>query len=343
MVAKFNSAGLSKCLGFVLLLIFSLVLGGCSSNNTASSPSDDNSQKVVSIGISQIIEHPALDSAREGFIDALKSKGYEPDKNVSIDTQFAQGDIALTSTIAQNFVSQNKDLILAISTPSAQSAKNSTSEIPILFTAVTDPVAAGLVKEINSPRGNITGTSDLSPIIKELELGQMLFPNAKNVGVMFNTSEVNSQVQLDMAKEAAKELSLNIIEIPVTNTSEIEAALSSKIKQVDYLFLPSDNLVASSLPMIAKIATDNKIGIIGVDEPMIKSGALACEGVDFYRLGHQTGLMAVDIIEGKEIKDIPVSTLKETQLIINEDVAKKLGVEIPQDLLSRATVIKGGN
>lgn len=343
MVEKIFSISLSRRLGFILFIIFSLILGGCTSNSSASNSSNDNSQEVISIGISQLIEHPALDSAREGFIDALKSEGYEDGKNIKLDIQFAQGDIPLTSTIADNFVSQDKNLILTISTASAQSAKNSTTKIPILFTAVTDPVASGLLDDMNNPNENITGTSDMSPIKKELELGQTFFPNAKNVGIMFNTSEVNSQIQVDIAKEAAKELSINIIEIPVTNTFEIEAALSSKIKEIDYLFLPSDNLVASSLPMIAKIASDSNIAIIGVDEHMVKSGALACEGLDYYRLGQQTGQMAVEIIEGKEISKIPATTLKDTQLLINEGVAKKLGIEIPAKLLERATVIKGGN
>ncbi|WP_427339439.1 ABC transporter substrate-binding protein [Caloranaerobacter sp. DY30410] len=336
MVVKSILASLRKTLGFFLMLIFSISLGACSSNNTSS----DISNELFSIGISQIIEHPALDSARNGFIEALKSKGYEEGKNLEIDIQFAQGDIALTSTIAQNFVSQNKDLILAISTPSAQSAHKATSEIPIIFTAVTDPVSAGLVKNLNSPEGNITGTSDMTPIKKELELGKKIFPNAKKVGVIFNTSEINSQVQVDIAKEVSKDLNLEIIEIPVTNTSEIEPSLNSKIKNIDFLFLPSDNLVASSLPIIAKIASNNNIAIIGVDEPMVKAGALACEGLDYYKLGFQTGLMAVEILEGKEIKDLPVSTLKETQLIINEDIANKLGVKIPNELLKRAKVIK---
>jgi len=343
MVEKIISTGLSKRLGFILLFIFSLFLGGCTSNISASSSSNKNSQDVISIGISQLIEHPALDSAREGFIDALKSEGYEDGKNIDIDIQFAQGDISLTSTIADNFVSQNKDLILAIATASAQSAKNSTTEIPILFTAVTDPVKSGLLEDMDSPSENITGTSDMSPIKKELELGQTFFPNAKNIGIMFNTSEVNSQIQVDIAKEVANELSVNIIEIPITNTSEIEAALSSKAKKIDYLFLPSDNLVASSSPMIAKIASDNNIPIIAVEESMVKAGALACEGIDYFRLGQQTGQMAVNIIEGKDVSEIPASILKETKLTINEDVAEKLGIEIPSELLDRATVIKGGN
>lgn len=334
MVGKTRLTSLSKCLGFILLLIISLSLNGCSSGN---------SQEIVSIGISQIIENPVLDLAREGFIDALKDKGYEGGKNIKIDTQFAQGDIALTTTIAQNFVSQKKDLILAISTPSAQAAFQSTKDIPILFTAVTDPKAAGLVENLDAPEGNITGTTDLVPIEEQLKLGKTIFPNARKVGIPYNTSEVNSQVQIELAKEAAKEQGLEVVEIPVTNSSEIEPALSGKIGDVDFLFLPSDNLIASSMPIITKVALDNKKGAIGVDEPMVKGGALACKGLDYYKLGYETGLMAVEIIEGKAIKDLPVLKPTDTEFTINKEIADKLDIVFPEDILKDAVIVEGEN
>ena len=334
MVGKKHLTSLSKCLGFILLFISILSLSGCNSQN---------SKEMITIGISQIIENPVLDLARDGFVDALKEKGYENGKNIKIDTQYAQGDIALTTTIAQNFVSQKKDLIFAISTPSAQSALQSTKEIPILFTAVTDPVSAGLIENIDSPSGNMTGTTDMVPIEKQFELGKRFCPNAKRVGIPYNTSEINSQVQVELAKEAAKTVGLEIVEIPVTNSSELELALSGKIKKIDFLFLPSDNLIASSMSIITKIALDNNIGTIGVDEPMVKNGALACEGLDYYKLGYQTGLMAVDIIEGKDIKDIPVEGTKETEFTINKDIADKLGINLPEDLVKDAVMVEGEN
>lgn len=336
MVGKKHLISLSKSLGLIsFLLIITLFLNACSS------VSSDGSQKVISIGISQIVEHPALDSARAGFVDALKEKGYEEGKNLKLDTQFAQGDIALTTTIAQNFVSQKKDLILAISTPSAQSAHNSAKDIPVLFTAVTDPVYAGLVKNSDAPEGNVTGTSDLSPIAKQLELGKTLLPNAGKVGVLYSTSEVNSELQVNMAKEAAKNLGMTIIEIPVTNTTEFEPALNAKIKDIDFLFLPTDNLVASNMPIISKIAMNNDVVIMGSEKGHVEGGALACEGVDYYKLGHQTGIMAVEILQGKSIKDIPVSMLEETELTINEKTAKQLGINIPEEMVKRATLVKG--
>ena len=332
MVGKKHLTSLSKCLGFILLFVNILSLSGCNSQD---------SNEMITIGISQIIENPVLDLARDGFIDALRDKGYEDGKNIKIDTQYAQGDIALTTTIAQNFVSQKKDLIFAISTQSAQSALQSTKEIPVLFTAVTDPVSAGLIKNIDSPEGNVTGTTDMVPIEKQFKLGKKFFPNAKKVGIPYNTSEINSQVQVELAKEAAKTLGLIVVEIPVTNSSELEPALSGKIGDVDFLFLPSDNLIASSMSIITKVALDNKIGTIGVDEPMVKNGALACEGLDYHKLGYQTGLMAVDILEGKEVKDIPVEGTKETELTINKDIADKLGIALPEDLIKDAVIVEG--
>ncbi|MFA5523236.1 MAG: ABC transporter substrate-binding protein [Tissierellales bacterium] len=336
MVGKKHLTSLSKSLGLIsFLVIITLFLNACSSL------SSDSYQDAVSIGISQIAEHPALDSARAGFLDALKEKGYEEGKNLKLDIQFAQGDIALTTTIAQNFVSQKKDLILAISTSSAQSAHNSAKDIPVLFTAVTDPVYAGLVKSPNSPEGNTTGTSDLSPIAKQLELGKTLIPSAGKVGVLYSTSEVNSELQVNMAKEAAKDLNMTVIEIPVTNTTEFEPALNAKIKDIDFLFLPTDNLVASNMPIISKIAMNNNKAIIATEQGMVEGGALACEGLDYYRLGHQTGIMAAEILEGKNIKDIPVSMLEETELIINEKAANQLGINIPEEMIKRATLVKG--
>lgn len=328
---KFTS--LSKCLGFILLFTIVLSLSGCSSQE---------SQKKISIGISQTVEHPALDSARDGFIDALKDEGYEDNENIDIDVQIAQGDIALIKTISDKFVSQKKDLILAISTQSAQSAFQSMKQTPILFTAVTDPVSAGLVKNMDTPEGNITGTTDMAPIDKQLELGKRLFPDTKKMGIIYNTSEINSHAQVDKIKEISKKMGIDVVEIPVTNSSEIDSALNAKIKEIDFLFLPSDNLVASSMPIISQIAVRNKIGTIGVDEPMVKNGALACEGIDYYKLGYKTGLMGVDILKGKDIKDIPISTLEETKLTINEKIAKELELDISEDILRQGNIIKEG-
>ncbi|AWI04153.1 ABC transporter substrate-binding protein [Clostridium drakei] len=315
------------------------VFTGCSSNN---SKSENKSNKMVNIGISQLVEHPALDSTRKGFIDALSSKGYKDGDKIKIDFQNAQGDIPTAQTIASNFVSNKKDLILAIATPAAQAAYNSTKDIPILITAVTDPVNSGLVKSMDKPGTNVTGTSDASPIDKQFELIKKLVPNCKKIGILYNTSEANSEFQVKAAKEQASKMNLEIVAVGITSSNDISQALNSLLSKVDVLYTPTDNLVASSMSIISSKCIEKKIPLIGSEKAHVEAGALATEGIDFYKLGFQTGLMAVDIINGKKPADMPVQTLKETKLTINENTAQKLGITIPEDLKSKAELVKGG-
>lgn len=321
------------------LVLGTAILTGCSS---ATSSSTSNSKKVLNIGISQLVEHPALDSARKGFVDALASKGFKDGEKVKIDFQNAQGDIPTAQTIASNFVSNKKDLILAIATPAAQAAYNSTKEIPILMTAVTDPVKSGLVKSVNKPDTNVTGTSDALPLDKQFELIKKIVPNSKKIGMLYNTSEANSEIQVKAAKEQAAKMNLEVIATGVTSSNDIPQGLNDLLSKVDVLYTPTDNLVASSISLISSKCLEKKIPVIGAEKAHVDSGALATEGIDYYKLGFQTGLMAADILDGKKPQDMPVQTLKETKLIINEDTAKKLNIAIPDDLKAKAELVKGG-
>lgn len=323
-----------KIVVLIILLVVSLV--GCKSVDTSK---DDK----IEIGITQITEHPALDLAREGFIKALKDNGFEDGNNIEIDFQSAQGDIPTSQTIAQNFVSQNKDIIFAISTPSAQSAFNSTKEIPILITAVTDPVEAGIVKSIEKTQTNVTGTSDITPVSKQFELIKMLVPNAKKVGVIYNTSEINSKIQVDMAKEEAKKVGFDIEEVGVSSVNEVAQAMDKLIQSVDVVYTPADNIVASSMSLIANKCNEKNIPIIGAEESHVKLGALATEGIDYKQLGYETGLMAVEVLNGKKPQDMSIEHIKKTTLVINEEVAEKLNIQIPNDLKSKAQLVKGEN
>lgn len=329
-----------KRLSFLVsvLVIFTFLLTGCSSAQAKAS----SKRKVYKIGISQIVEHSALDAARKGFIDALASKGFKDKDNIEIEFQNAQGDMPTAQTIAQNFVSQRKDLILAIATQSAQAAYNATKDIPILITAVTDPVSAGVIKSLDQPGTNVTGTSDAAPIDKQMELLKKLAPNAKKIGIIYNTSEANSEVQVDAAKRIAPEFGLEIVTAGVTTTNDVAQTLDSLLQKVDALYLPTDNTVVSSMPIVAAKTLAKKIPVIGAEGCQVDAGALATEGIDYYKLGFQTGLVAVDVLNGKNPKDIPVTTLKDTELEINTDTAQKLGIEIPQDLMARAKLVKGG-
>jgi len=335
----------SSVLFVVLLLIISL-LSGCSNNaatvNNQDSESTIKSNKPIEIGITQIVEHPALDSARQGFIDALASKGYRDGENLKIDFQNAQGDIPTAQTIAQNFASSKKDMIFAVATPSAQAAFNATKDIPILITAVTDPEDAGLVKSMEKPETNVTGTSDAAPMDKQMELLKNLIPHAKKVGILYNTSERNSEIQVEMAKELSDSFDIEIIASGVTSTNEVPQALDSLMNKIDVLYVPTDNLIASAIAIISEKCIENNIPIIGSEKGHVEGGALATEGIDYYKLGFQTGIMAVEVLEGASTKDMPIETLKDTTLTINMDTAEKLNIKISKEMLERAEIVKGG-
>lgn len=306
------------------------LLAGCSKDNNNAKSSDSNNN-IKTIGITQLVEHPSLDKARDGFIKALEDNGYKDGENIKVDYQNAQNDMTTTQTIANKFVSDKKDLIYAISTPSAQAAYNTTKDIPILMTAVTDPVAAGLVKSINKPEGNVSGTSDYISIDKNLELIKTFIPNAKTIGVLYNTSEVNSKVQVDMLKEYASKNNYKVIEKGVSSSNEISQAMSSLVGNIDVLYVPTDNLIVSSMPIVSKIATDNKVPVISSEDGSVKSGALACQGIDYEKLGYKTGELAVKVLNGEKVSNIPVAMLDETQIIVNEDTLKSLSMKKTDD------------
>lgn len=323
----------------LMVALAAAFLGACSSTQAVSNSSKT---KVVKIGITQIAEHPALDSARKGFLEALKSEGYEEGKNLKVDYENAQGDMATTQTIAQNFVSNKENLILAIATPSAQAAFNATKDIPIVITAVTDPVNAGLAKSLEKTETNVTGTSDNVPIDKQLELLKQLIPKSKKVGVIYNTSESNSEVQVESLKKAAPDFNLQVVTAGVTNVNEIPQALNSILGNIDVLYIPTDNMVASSMPLITNKCYSKNIPVFGSEKGHVTNGALATTGIDYNKLGFQTGLIAVDIINGKSPKDLPIVTSSEMQIVINTDAAKKLNIIIPEDINSKSEKITGG-
>lgn len=318
------------------VIMGTFILGGCGKTATTS-----NDKKVSKIGITQIIEHESLDAARKGFIDALEKNGYKDGENIQIDFKNAQGDMPVAQTIAQGFVSDKKDLILAIATPTAQAAYNATKDIPILITAVTDPVKAGLIKSVEKSGTNVAGTTDAAPIDKQFELLKKLVPDAKKVGILYNTSEVNSEAEVERAKKIAPEYGLEIITKGVTNVNEITQALDALNDKIDVLYAPADNVVASSMPIITAKCTEKNIPIIGAVVAEVEGGALATEGIDYYKLGYQTGENAVEILKGKNPKDMSVTTLQDTELVINMDMANKLKINIPEDLIKKAKIIGG--
>lgn len=290
----------------------------------------------IRIGVTQIVEHPALDAARKGFVDGLAEAGYVEGKNVEFDFQNAQGDMSLAQTIARKFVTDRVDLILAIATPTAQAAAHATKDIPILVTAVTDPASAGLVKSNADPGTNVTGTSDLNPVAEQLGLVRQIAPKAGRVGVVYNAGEQNSVFQVNIVKEAAKKLGLKVVEAPVASTTEILQATQAIANKVDAIYVPTDNTVVSGLESVIKVAEEAKLPVIGGEAGTVERGALITVGVSYYRLGQQTAKMAVQVLKGKKPATMAIQYQKELELVVNLKAAQAIGLKLPAKLVEKA-------
>lgn len=317
------------------------ILAGCGKSATDSN-SGSTASAVKNIGVVQLVQHDALDASNKGFVDGLKEKGFEEGKNIKIEQQNAQGEQANAQTIAKQFADAKKDLIFAIATPAVQAAYNSTKDIPIIFTAVTDPVKAEVAKDWKSSGTNVTGTSDKVPVDKQIELLKQLLPNAKTVGVIYNTSETNSVIQVDELKAAAQKQGLAVKEVGVTNVNEINQNLASALGQIDVLYTPTDNTVASGYALVGKLCLDKNIPIIGAEEAVVTKGGLASIGIDYYQLGKEAGYKAAEVLNGKKPSEVEISTLSKMSFTINTDVAKKLNIKIPSDIESSCKKVTGG-
>jgi len=313
------------------LLLACLALALCGGLVAAKGKNDSN--KVLRIGVIQLVEHVALDASYQGFVDGLKAAGYVDGQNVKFDFQNAQAEQANCVTIAQKFVNDKCDIVLAIATPAAQAVANLTSTIPIVITAVTNPEDAKLVKSNTKPDTNVTGTSDLTPVEAQIKLLKQLVPNAKTVGLLYNSSEQNSIFQISLAKKACDAAGLKYIEATPSNSNEIQQVVQSLVGKVDAIYSPTDNLIASAVPTVAQITTRAKIPFICGEEGMAKQGGLATYGINYYELGKQTATMAIDIIKnGKKPADMPIQYLESGELFINQEVARAIGITIPSSL-----------
>lgn len=330
-----------KKLVLVLMMVLALGVVGC--GNAVDKPQEEASgeEQVLKLGIIQIVEHPALDASRQGFLEVLAEKGYEEGKNLEIDYQNAQGDQSNLKTIARKFVTDQVDMVLAIATPSAQSMASETDEIPILITAVTDPAVAKLVESNEHPGTNVTGTTDMTPVKEQLELLLKMVPDVKKVGVIYSSSEVNSEVQVAIAKEAAAELGLEIIEATVTGSAEVMQIAQSLVGKVEGIYVPTDNVVASSIASVISVAEDNDLPLVVGESALVEVGALATVGIDYYNLGRQTGDMALRVIEGANPADMAIESLKDIDVVVNLGAAERMEIEVPQEIVDQAkNVIK---
>lgn len=290
-------------------------------------------KKTYKIGISQIVEHPSLDATRKGFLEALKDNGLVEKENLEVDVQIAQGDMTNNMSIAQKFAGDKKDLVLGISTPSAQSLAQAVKDGTVLFTAVTDPLGAKLVKALDKPGGNVTGVMDTHPdeIPKLMEFIAQQFPNVRTVGVVANEGEQNSLVAIKRAEEALAKNNVKLVRAAVTNGSEVKQAAESLVGKVDAIYIAKDNTVVSSFESVVQVAEKNKLPLFAGDIDSVKRGAFATFGYEYYDIGYTTGKMAAEILKnGKKPGDIPVAYPEKLDLYMSLRAAKAQGIEVTQ-------------
>lgn len=327
-------------LALIAVLSLSLVITGCSSGQKTSANSSGTGEKMVRVGLIQLVEHPSLDYVRTGILKAIKDNGYEEGKNITIDYQNAQGDQSTLNTIATKFAGDKLDLIISITTTATQAAAAATSDIPIVFAAVTDPVAAKLVESLDRPGTNVTGVSDLNPFDAQFEMIQKVVPDAKKLGIVYNTSEVNSQVQVDKAKELGAKLGYEIITAPITNSNEVLQAAQSLVDKVDAFYVITDNTVATSINSLAQVAREHKIPTIVAEDSQVEGGCLISIGIDYETLGYQAGEMAVRVLKGANPAETPIEYQKDLKVVINSETQKILGIKIPEEYASKAKYVK---
>ena len=325
---RLKSRNLKMLASGVMLTLAMGALAGCGGEKKETAKKDK-----FNVGIVQIVEHAALDVASKGFVDGMAAKGYKEGENVTYDRQNAQADQSNLHTIAQHFINKKVDLICAVATPAAQVVANATQDIPIVATAVTDYEAAKLIKSNAKPETNVTGTSDMNLVEAQLDLIIKLVPTVKTVGVIYNSSEINSQVQVDLLKGFAKDRKVEIKEATVNNVNDIQQAARSLIGNVEAIYVPTDNVLASAMPALAMVTEEAKLPVVsGWDD----ANGIATIAIDYYKLGVQTGEMAADILSGKaKPQDMPIQTQNEFTVIVNEANAKKIGLTIPKEILDK--------
>ena len=326
-----------RVLAVVLGVVMTMSLAACGGSKSEDTASDG--EKTYTIGISQFAEHGSLDNCREGFLEGLKEEGIEEGKNLKADVKNAAADQGTTKQISDGFVSDKVDLICAIATPSAQAAYNSAmnSDIPVVYTAVTDPIAAKLANEDGTPVGNVTGTSDELPIKAQLEMIREMLPDATKIGIMYTTSEVNSVSALEKYKDLAGDYGFTIVEKGVTQTADISLATDELLDEVDCISNLTDNTVVNSLATILDKANEKNIPVFGSEIEQVKIGCVAAEGLDYIALGKQTGKMAAQILKGeKKASEMNFETITEPGFYVNTAVAENLGITVPQDLADNA-------
>ena len=289
----------------------------------------DKKKDVFRIGISQFITHQSLDATREGFVDELAKQGYVEGKNIEIDLQNAQGEQRNLKTISQQ-LAESSDVVLAIATPSAQSLANTTQTTPVIFSAVTDPVSAKLVESREHPGGNVTGTSDQSSdaISTQINLIKKVLPKAKTIGILYTQSEPNSVVQKDEAKRLLEEKGFTVVEKTILDSNNVKAAAESLMAEVDMVFVPTDNIISSTMETVKQVSIKHKVPVFGGSTEMVSVGGLYNYGTNYEELGRQTARMLIRVLKGEKPENIAVELPEKLELHTNQEMADALGIDI---------------
>ncbi|NLT35141.1 MAG: ABC transporter substrate-binding protein [Gaiellales bacterium] len=354
MVREARASSLVTVLLVVAALIGVLMVAGCGGETTTTEATATTSAPettvasttattagtVYQIGLTQIVSHPTLDVAREAIIEGLKMEGFEDGKNIEIDFQNAGGDMAVGTSIGQKFANDNKDLVISITTPMTQAMAKANPDRPIVFCLVTDPVGAGLLKDLKAPEGNITGVHDFYDISFHLDLIKELLPEAKTIGLLYNAGEANSiALVVNSEKPKALEMGFEVVEATAASSAEVQAAAQSLVGRVDVISITTDNTIVSGLEAVLKVGADNDIPVVMCDVDSVERGAVAAYGMNNVSMGNKAGIMAGKILKGTPIKDIPVDTATDYELMINLKAAADMGVTVPQALLDKAVKV----
>ena len=337
---------IKKNILYVIVTAMALtLLSGCGApvdNDKADKDVNTESEtKMIEIGEVQVTEYFGLDLSREGFRDALKSRGYEEGKNINIEYKNAQSDMTIAANIAESFAASEKDLVHAVATPVAQAFYNVSKDIPLAITAVTDPVDAGLVKSLEKTGTNVFGMSDMVPMSSQFEIIKEFLPEAKTLGIVYSSSDSNSSVKVKQAQDIAADYGLEIIAKGVTTTNDVGQTVESILDKIDVLYIPTDSIVIPAMPIIIEKAMAKQIPIIPEEKGQIDLGALAAEGIDFYKLGYETGLMAADVLDGKsKPQDMSVKILEDRDIYVNRDALELLKLQIPESLKEKVKIVE---
>ena len=299
-----------------------LLLGGCSNDKKA-----DNDSDVKHVGVLQVVQHPSLDKAYKGFKKGLKEEGYVEGKNLKIDYQNAQNNQDNLKSMSEKLVNEKSDLMLGIATPAAQSLANASQDIPIVVTAVTDLKAAKLVKSDAKPGKNVTGTTDMFSIERQIKLLLSIVPKAKTIGIMYNAGESNSKIQADLATAVLKKAGVKVLIKTANSTNDVQQVTETLASKVDGIFVPTDNTFDSAADVVGKVVKEKKVPLVASSVDQVKTGGLASIGIDYELLGEQTGKMAAKILAGKaKPADMPVEKAHDMKLVVNKKMAKALGI-----------------